>query len=236
MYPSTQASSTEELGPLAEEIRAYLVEIRGGAPFLSGADGLLLLEWLEARVPVPLILACIDKVAERRRKKRVRSRLTLKACQGEVRKALKRQAARHPDSPLLTEVPADRTPTTVLPHRKALIGLRRELEAIEVTPELGKTWETLLTALDRLTGSDLSLEKCCTLAIGATRIFHREAWDAMRLHHEELRRLAREELAHLEGAVSERIFSELLEEAARDQLRRRFPLVSADQLWDRLQP
>ena len=31
----------------AEEVRAYLVAVRGGAPFLSAADGRLLIHWLE---------------------------------------------------------------------------------------------------------------------------------------------------------------------------------------------
>ena len=59
----------------AEEVRAYLVQIRGGAPFLSGADGQVLIRWLDDEIPVPAILSAIDSVCERRRAKRASSAL-----------------------------------------------------------------------------------------------------------------------------------------------------------------
>ena len=68
----------------AEEVRAYLVAVRGGAPFLSAADGRLLLEWLEQGFSVARILAGVDDVAEKRRKKMTRGRLTLSACRRTV--------------------------------------------------------------------------------------------------------------------------------------------------------
>ena len=143
MYPSTKAPSTDELAPLAEEIRAYLVEARGGAPFLSAADAQLLLDWLDACVPVPLILASIDRVAARRRKKRVRSRLTLSACRGEVNKALKRQAARDPSGPVLSDAaPAPRQDASG--HLDALALLIRDLQAEQVEPELRPHWQILI--------------------------------------------------------------------------------------------
>ena len=72
----------------AEQIRAYLVGIRGGAPFLSGADCQLLVNWLDDEVPVPAILSAIDRVSLRRRAKRVKTRLTLNSCKGELKKVL----------------------------------------------------------------------------------------------------------------------------------------------------
>jgi len=236
MYPPTLAPSTHELGPLAEEVRAHLVEARGGAPFLSAADGQLLLDWLDSGVPVPLILAAIDRVVIRRRKKRVRSRLTLKACKGEVAKALKKQAARNTQGALLAEASCAPVPDGAPSHASALHGLIEELECVEVASEMRQAWRTLLSDLRELAEEAPALEQATVRAIGAARDFQREAWSAMAAHHPSLRQAARVELAHLEGAVSERIFLELLEETARDQLRRRFPLVSADQLWDRLQP
>ena len=68
----------------AEEVRAYLVALRGGAPFLSSADGRLLVKWLDAGIPVPLILTALDRVAARRAAGRQRSRLTLNAARKEV--------------------------------------------------------------------------------------------------------------------------------------------------------
>ena len=74
----------QELSARAEEVTAYLVTLRGGAPFLSGADGRLLVRWLDQGVPVPTILTALDQVAERRRKRRTRSRLSLNAAKGVV--------------------------------------------------------------------------------------------------------------------------------------------------------
>ena len=68
------------LAAMAEEVRAYVVATRGGAPFLSAADGRLLVGWLESGISVARILAAVDEVAEKRRKKRSRGRLTLSAC------------------------------------------------------------------------------------------------------------------------------------------------------------
>ncbi len=50
-----------------EEVRAHLVAIRGGAPFLSPADGWQLLRWLDGGVPVSAILRAIEAAATARR-------------------------------------------------------------------------------------------------------------------------------------------------------------------------
>ncbi len=78
----------------AEEVRAYLVTLRGGAPFLSPLDGRLLLEWLEADVSVPLILKALDEAAVRRRSRRARSPLRLTSIRRWVSKARALPAAR----------------------------------------------------------------------------------------------------------------------------------------------
>lgn len=68
----------------AEEVRAFLVGVRGGAPFLSSHDGRLLLAWLEAGVAVTTILRGIEATAERRRAKRLRTKFTLVSCRKAV--------------------------------------------------------------------------------------------------------------------------------------------------------
>jgi len=73
-------NSHEKLAAQAEEVRTYVVSVRGGAPFLSAADGRLLVMWLEDGITVARILAAVDQVAEKRRKKRTRGRLSLSAC------------------------------------------------------------------------------------------------------------------------------------------------------------
>jgi hypothetical protein len=64
----------------AEEVRAWFVQVRGGAPFLSGADGAALATWLDSGVGVPRILRAIEVTAEVRRARRHRRPFTLKSC------------------------------------------------------------------------------------------------------------------------------------------------------------
>ena len=61
----------------AERVRAYLVHLRGGAPFLSGRDSRLLLRWMDEGVEVERICMALDAAAEKRRKKRVKTPLSL---------------------------------------------------------------------------------------------------------------------------------------------------------------
>lgn len=65
------------LADAAEEVRAWFVLARGGAAFLSSADGRALVDWLEAGVPVSRILCAIDTTAARRRAKRSRRPFSL---------------------------------------------------------------------------------------------------------------------------------------------------------------
>ena len=56
-------SIPEEHRQVAEQVAAYLVNVRGGAMFLSGADVRSLAQWLDEAIPVA-ILCAIDKVSE----------------------------------------------------------------------------------------------------------------------------------------------------------------------------
>ena len=160
--------------------------------------------------------------------------MTLKACKGEVNNALKKQAVRHTAGviPQVAITETDNTPSTA----PILRSLATELSAQSVHPLLVSRWSQLCGSLAALAHESLSSEDSIGRTLQLTRAFHRDAWDLMQTHHKDLRADARQELAHLQGVVSDRIFMELLEEAARDQLRRQFPWVSADRLWDRLQP
>ena len=77
----------------AEHVRSYLISLRGGAPFLSGADGRLLVQWLDDQIPVPVILSALDRVSLRRRAKRVRTRLSLNVCKGELKKMIGKKSS-----------------------------------------------------------------------------------------------------------------------------------------------
>ena len=70
----------------AEAVRAYLVELRGGAPFLSSRDGRLLLGWMDAGVPVAFICQALDRAAEKRRTRRVKTPLSLRNASTAVKK------------------------------------------------------------------------------------------------------------------------------------------------------
>jgi hypothetical protein len=63
----------------AEEVRAHLVAVRGGAPFLSSADARRLAGWLDDGIPVSTLLRAIEAAAAARRAARSRLPLTLGA-------------------------------------------------------------------------------------------------------------------------------------------------------------
>lgn len=79
--------SLDAMQRAAETVRRHLVHLRGGAPFLSAADGALLVSWLEDGVPLHRILRGLEVAAEKRTARRVRAPLHL------------RHAARHLTSP-----------------------------------------------------------------------------------------------------------------------------------------
>lgn len=236
----TTASSTtdeHELDPdlaaraaAAEEVRAYLVAIRGGAPFLSGADARLLVDWLDEGVPVPVILGCIDRTAEKRRRQRARSRLTLARCKSEVRKSWGRPGAAPVDE---AEVAAPSPPQSLL--ARALADLVDEIAAdAPVALELLPLHAELVAQLRALAGrGSLELEPAATEAIALCRRFHEAAWDASSEREAALEE-ARVELAPLEDSLDARTWAALVDESARARLRSRLPGVSADKVWDTL--
>jgi len=71
----------------AEEVRAWLVTARGGAPFLSASDGRKLADWLEGGVPVRDLLRAIDETSAHRRAKRLRQAFGLHSIEPALRRA-----------------------------------------------------------------------------------------------------------------------------------------------------
>lgn len=213
----------QELSAHAEEVRAYLVTLRGGAPFLSGSDGRLLVKWLDGGVPVPTILSALDIVSERRRKRRAKSRLTLGAARREVSKAV---GAAGP------------TPTDPVAANSRALDLAREAFMSELAAMPGA--DAFPDALDALTDAVAAAEgtdaaDMATQIISACRHFHEASWAGLsELERETLRQEAQETLAGLANSLDAAILSDLIEEAARNALRARFPLVSAREAWARL--
>lgn len=211
----------EEMSQHAEDVRAYLVNLRGGAPFLSGADSQLLHGWLTDGVPVAVILASLEKVALRRRLRRTRGRMTLQSCRGEVRRMMGRARPARPKA------------------RRTLQGglgrLADQIGILNVPPLLAPIRDVLAEELAIL---DLEgppgVEERARQAIAACRRFHEAVWDAIIDQRTQLLYDAEVELDALRGLLKGAAWDAAVEEVARDRVRARFPLVSAQVIWDRL--
>ncbi|MDG1481877.1 MAG: hypothetical protein P8R54_19950 [Myxococcota bacterium] len=208
----------ELLAESAEEVRAYLVNLRGGAPFLSGADSQLLDGWLTDGVPVAVIMASMDKVAVRRRKRRVRSRMSLNSCRGEVRRLMGSRPS----------APAAET-------HIGLLSLAGEISAMTIAPGLSNLRHILIKALTAISEADgTPLEDRARLAIRACRKFHEGVWFALTDQHTAMLADATAELDALRSVLKENAWQAAVEEVARDRIRARFPLISAQEVWERL--
>ena len=212
---------------LAEEVRAFLVSIRGGAPFLSGSDGRLLIDWIEQGVPVAAILSAIERTAKRRAGRRMRTRLSLGACKGEVKKLAGLIAAR----------PSGGAGSGLPPATSGLPALSREADRIaglSLPPEAAAAQELLVAALRRLCTTGAAPEQVADAAAGAVRQFHETLWNDTHSLHEPLRQQARLTLAPLQAVVRESVFIDLLEEHTRQAVRALAPGVAVEPIWKAL--
>jgi hypothetical protein len=215
--PSPPADpSLEAATAAAEEVRAYLVALRGGAPFLSGADARLLVGWLDQGVPVPLILSSLDRVAARRQARRVRSRMSLNSARREVEKAW--------GSPQAVPVNQIAAP--------AITALDGWLDAVATAG--GSVVAGLVTAGRDRIGEGGDVASLVADLSGACRRFHDAQWRSDPDQQRRLEALARDDLADLKDKVNASVFRDLVEESARAQLRARWPLVCAAEVWDRV--
>lgn len=199
-------AAARDVAEAAEEVRAWLVQLRGGAPFLSSADGELLAGWLEGGVPVVTILRGIEAVAERRRAKRTRTPFSLRSCKTTVEKL----AARTPSWRLPVDLPA----------------------ALAPAPGSGPDprVDAVLAAIGALSGPapDRAHAAC-----GILRAFHAAVWDGLPdAERAELLASAAEELAPLREMLGEEAFRIACEEQARDRVRARYPTLSATRIWE----
>ena len=214
----------QELSARAEEVTAYLVTLRGGAPFLSGADGRLLVRWLDQGVPVPTILTALDQVAERRRKRRTRSRLSLNAAKGVVKKAI----GAAPTPTVSRPVPTDTSALAV-----ARDAYADALAHMQLEPEAEALRGPLLAAVR--SAPTHSVDATATAEIGACRQFHDARWAGLAPDtRDALEAECRASLSVLADTVDAAVLGDLIEEAARVALRARTPLVSAREAWTRL--
>ncbi len=201
----------------AAVVRDYLVTLRGGSPFLSSADGRLLLRWLDGGTPVVAILAALDRAADRRLKRRSKRPLSLQACKVELKPA-----------PLAAGGLGDRAagPDPMLAYVEALRAQR-------VAGPFEAAHQQLISALLALPVSMGSPEERATAGVVLVREFHEAVWIGCD-ERPALRAEVADGYASLRGSLPDSLIEGLVEEATRDRLRRRFPLVSARELWDRL--
>ena len=203
------------LAAMAEEVRAYVVATRGGAPFLSAADGRLLVGWLESGISVARILAAVDEVAEKRRKKRSRGRLTLSACKRSI------------------EGKAAQTRPTAPTPNASLADYIDALRGMEVSSALDAARARLVRQLQAIDGTR-GPEHLATEAVVAVRHFQEAAWAQAQDQLESLRKQADQELSALKGVLTPQALASAIEEVCRDIVRRQTPLVSASAVWDRV--
>lgn len=203
----------------AEEVRAYLVAVRGGAPFLSAADGRLLVRWLQQGISVARILASVDEMAEKRRKKMTRGRLTLTACRRSIEG---RTASKHAQT--------DPEETS---QRVDFTDFLESLSEMDVPQSLEFARQALVDEIKQV-DQDMDPEYAATTAVAACRRFHEHAWYAAEPEHPALRTEALESLSALKNVLNPAALEAAVDEIARDLIRRRYPLVSARSVWDRV--
>lgn len=218
--PQPSQPEPHSLADKAEEVRAYVVAMRGGAPFLSAADGRLLIRWLEQGIGVARILAAVDEVAAKRRAKRTRSRLTLSACKRSIEGKKKGSA------------PENRTEVQTT-HTLDLGKYAAELAEMVVPDALKPERSKLVARIGSLKGHT-DHEWVATEAVAAGRAFQEAAWIAASPEYPQLQSQAESELRALKGLLGPEAMAAYIEEVVRDIVLRRTPLVSAKAVWDRV--
>jgi len=193
----------------AEEVRAHLVALRGGAPFLSPSDAWQLVQWLEHGVPVGDVLLALERAAEARRRQRRRTPLTLGAAKRHLGKPAYPAATAWREA---LELPVSGGPP-LAPIARAL----RTREADGAAEELAR-------ALEEIGERDAAGER---LALAAIRAFVEARWLAVgELRRDALRTAARAELGDLLTLVDEPTGLALVEETARDLFRQSYPWLT----------
>ena len=199
----SQDDAARRLQDQAEAVRAYLVSVRGGAPLLSSTDARLLHGWLVRGVRIGAIVRGIDRAAERRLARKVRAPLSLASCRAEVENQQK-----HGGAWVRSARP--------LPGRGAPAADPR-FAAVE---RLAAATTAAIAALPAAE-ADGFLTAACALAAR----FLEEAWE---LAPRDV--LLEGAEARLEGAralFDDEAWAEALEATARDELRQRYPRLTA---------
>ena len=199
----------------AEEVRAHLVSLRGGAPFLSPRDAALLVKWLSEGVDVGTILRALERAAESRRKRKSRIPLSLMHAKRHLGKPTRGGLTPSPDSghPLAALARALQTSTDARQVRLRALG----------------------KALISLPSDDP--DALVRQALAAIRTFFDEAWaHASESEREALLAEGREALGDLTEDLDDTELDAAIEAHARDCLRQAYPLLTAATIWDLVEP
>lgn len=202
-------SFPDAIAAQAEEVRAWFVELRGGAPFLSSKDGRLLIQWLEADLPVSAIFLAIEKVAARRQARRTRTPFHLDDCEATLKKLVKERTSQPRATPDLARAMA--SPPVDLSEAEALL-LGQTLTQLSNIPEG--------PAEDRARAA-------CRIVQG----FHSALWELYRPQHPQMIEAAAKALEDLAALLGNGL-ARAAEERAKEQLRQRYPALSATRIWE----
>ena len=220
----------------AEQIRSYLVSIRGGAPFLSSTDGQILVEWLDASISPAVICSVIDNVALRRRKKRVKTRLTLHVCRGQLKKIFKKTTNKkkyatedHQNEEktshiqkLKEKVLSESLPVQAHPFRITFLQLLEEIELVQ------RSHSDLFDIKKR----NQEIEEVMQNIIPTLVQIHQLIYEATIDEHEVLQSQAEFELSSLRTILPPIQWRDAVDEVIRDKLRQRFPSLRVGAVWD----
>ncbi|MEQ1569082.1 MAG: hypothetical protein ABMA64_25825 [Myxococcota bacterium] len=216
---SDPAEIPEAWRDAAEEIRAHLCALRGGAPFLSPADALQVFGWLEAGVPVPRVLLALERAAAARRVSRSRIPLSVVS------------AKRHLGRPSAGAFHRDTLPRGGEPPLAPVV------RALELVPPSGYDEGHRAGVATALLGVTEPGEVGLRTAIAAVRTFFEGLWaDAPPAVRAGWTAEAEAELGDLLALVDDGTRAALVEETARDRVRARYPTLTAATLAALLEP
>lgn len=213
-------SNDPALGGIPAEYRTaamhvcqHLVMLRGGAIFLSSADALRLMKWLDQAVPTHRILTALEMAAARRVASRSRIPLSL----GQASRYLKKAQQ------------AERSSGDRLDDRDALRPLVREL----VERAEGDPAEGAMRALAADLAAVAEPRRDVDQVIQRIGRFHRDVWESQgAAGQREARERAAEALVDLRDLVDEAVWESMLDEHARYAVRTRYAWLCADRVWE----
>ena len=217
-------SIPEEHRQAAEQVAAYLVNVRGGAMFLSGADVRLLAQWLDEAIPVPAILCAIDKVSEKRRANRVKTRLSLNRCKSTLKKLLYKNAPKE-ESELVVATSYGEA------MKQWSLEIRNEWNEESVLVDAQRSFAN---RLDYAAKQSWDRQVMAEHIIAWINDFQDGAWAEYGSAQMKWIEDAEIELQHLKRLLTGQRWVEAVEEVARDRMRQFFPLIQAQELWNRL--